>query len=245
MAGGNLAWSFAHAPSRQFSVSLIHSDVNYLGGYEDQLYDYRYSALSAGESFRLSERLELTTTANATLLLSPDRDGESREGAAIVGIDFAWNERTALSASLGVSLRNIDGTESSGTTGDLSLVRTSETRDWRLDLSHGLEPYGIGVLSESSSASFSLTQRYTSRLQAGLTLGISNNRDAGGGVTVDSRTYRSGDLELLWRVHETWSVAAGVGLASATEPNAADGSVGGWSFELRSAWTPSPRVLRH
>lgn len=243
-AGGNFAWLFAHAPSRQLSVSLVHSNVDYMGGYEDQLFDYRYSALSVGESFGLSERLALTTTANATQLLSPDRDSESREGAASAGIDFEWNERISLMASLGLSLRNIDGVESSGTTGDLSLTRVGETRDWRLVLSHGLEPYGTGVLSERSSGSFIFTQHFSSRLQAGMKLEVSINRDAGSGVTIDSRKYRAGDLELLWRVHETWNVTAAVGVASANELNVTDGRVDGWSFQLRSSWTPSPRVIR-
>jgi hypothetical protein len=243
--GGELEWSITHAPSRQFLVNLSHSDVGYTGAYDGRLFGYQYSALSAGESLRFAERFALSFTGSATLLRSPDRDSESREHAVQVGIDFDWTERTALSASFGASRRNIDGEQSSGTTGYLTLTHEDGARDWRFSVAHSLVPYGTGVLTEHDDATFSFTQRYSSRVQARLNLGVARNRDTVSTFDLDNRTYRHGDLELGWMLRETWRVAVVAGVASASEPQAFEGNISGWSFELRGAWTPNPHVFGH
>lgn len=242
--GGELTWSLYHSPGRQSILSLVHSEVSYTGGYDGRLFGYEYSALSASESFRLSPRTAFNITGAATQLKSAERGSESQERVASVGVEFGWTERTSLAASLGLSRRDVDGSESSGATYDLSIVHKDETRDWSLSLSHALVPYGTGVLAERESAAFALTQYLSPRLQASLNLGIARNRDAGYGFELDRRTYRHADFELGFSMRETWNVFAAAGVAGAEELYSGGDRVDGWRFALRSVWTPAPRSFR-
>jgi hypothetical protein len=242
--GVNVGWSLLHSDAVQFDVSTNAENVDYTGGYVGQLYGYDYAALSAGETYRFSPRTALTLTAFGSKLDSPDRDSKSRERGVSLGVSFGCTERLSVSATLGVSRREIDGVASSGTTGDLSLSHKGETRELSFNLEHSLQPFGTGVLTERDTAELGFVQDFDSRLSSITRLGYARNADAGLGTTFDSRTYRYADTELRWQLKETWYAGLVAGYASATDLGAPE-SVGGWSVILRSGWTPSRHVLGH
>ncbi len=242
--GANAGWNFIHSDSRQFNASVSYQDVEYTGGYVDELYGYQYAALSAGESFQISPRTTLSVTSFGSRLDSPDRGTESRELGVSLGFSFAWTERLNVAAQLGISRRDLDGEGSQGGTGNFSIAHKGETRQFSLSYAQQLEPFSTGVLTERETAELEFVQEFDSRLSSISRLGFARNEDAGFGTTFDSRNYRYLNTELRWQLEETWYAALVAGYATATDLGAPE-SVGGWSLVLRSSWFPSPHVIRH
>lgn len=238
------AWTFLSSESRQFDASVSFQDVDYNGGYSGRLFGYRYGYASIAETFSLSSRWSLTTTGFATDLDSPQRGSTSREHGASLGFQFDFSEYTQVSASLGLSQRDIAGRSDNGTTRNFSWSHHAETGEWRLDYAHSLVPFGTGVLEEQDNLQLVLIKDFSRRLRAVSRLGLTRNRDAGFGFTFDSRTYRNGQAELLWWLGEKWYVGADVGYANAINFGAPR-SYGGWTVGLRTTWSPNSRVIGH
>jgi hypothetical protein len=242
-----LAWQLQHSEENGFNVSLGWQDVDYTGADEDRLFGYRYATLQAGESFGLSTRGALIVSAFGSALDSPERGSQSREHGLSLGWDFAWTERTSMSLSLGLSRRDVDGADETGTTRNFSLVHKDETRDWSFVYSHSLVPFGTGVLTERDTARLQVMQALSPRLGYLLRAGYSRNSDAGFGVTIDSREYSFGETELRWQWLETWSVVLAGSFGRAIDSGFAqtNTSADGWGVALRTLWAPRARVFGH
>jgi hypothetical protein len=240
-------WQTQQSEGRGFNFSMGWQDVDYTGANENQLFAYRYASLQAGESFGLSTRSTVVVSAFGSALRSPERGSESREHGMSLGWDFAWTERTTLSMSLGLSRRDVDGADDTGTTRDFSLVHHDETRDWTLTYSHSLVPFGSGILTERDLAQLQVVQSLGPRFQCLLRGGYARNEDAGFGVTFDSREYSYLESELRWQWVETWNVALATNFARASDSGFAqnNSSADGWAVALRATWAPRPRVFAH
>ena len=244
LRAADVSWRFAHSGSKEFNAGANYSDVDYTGGYEGQLYDYRYGTFSAGETLSFSPRLSLSFTGFGSQLRSEQRHSDSSEAGVEVGMQFAWDEATRVSASLGVSRREFDGERSDGRTGSFLFAHDGETRQWRLSLDQSLVPYGTGVLTERDTGELTLVQHFDSRWLTIGRLGISRNEDVMTFSGIDARTYRFADLELRWDVRETWNASIVCGYSDAQDPFVTD-RIGGWTLALRTRWAPSRRVLGH
>lgn len=238
------AWRLFQSEDRRLDVSGSFQKIDYTGEHAGQLFGYRYGSLSATENFTMSPRVVVSVTGYGTQLESPERGSDSREQGASFGVNFAWSERTQLSATLGKSRRDIEGDKSTGTIGSFNVTRKAETREYSLDLSHSLVPMGTGVLTERDSAQLSLTQDLRPRLRALVRAGYARNREAGFGYTFDSRSYQYADLEFRWQLAETWFSSLVTGYASARALDT-QGSIGGWNVVLRMSWAPVKRVFGH
>jgi hypothetical protein len=208
------------------------------------LFGYRYGAYSVGENIAFSPRIAVSLSAFGNRLESPERGSESQEAGLSFGVSFAWTERTNMQATYGRSRRDIAGARSLGTTGTFALTHQDETRDFSLELSHSLVPFGTGVLTERNNAEFAIAENLNSRWRGVGRAGYSSNKDAGFGFIFDSRTFRYVNAELRWQVVETWFTSLVAGYASASDIGAAE-SIGGWSLALRTGWTPAKRVFGH
>ncbi len=242
LGAASASWRLSHSDSRELNLDASYQDVNYTGRCVGTLTDYRYASLSAGERFIYSPRTSWSLTAFGSQLRSPEIASESSEAGVSLGYDFAWSERTSLSAGLGFSQRDFDGDHSTGRVGYFSFLHRRERREWRLNLDHSLVPFGTGVLTERDTAELSLTQDFDARLRGIARLSLARNEDVAGATHVDVRTYRYADLELRWQVKETWSVGFISGYSDAQEPDAPQ-RVGGWTVALRTTWAPNGRVL--
>jgi len=244
MRNADASWRFVHSGSGEFNTSASYSDVDYTGGYQGQLYDYRYGTMSAGETVSFSPRLAFTFTGFGSQLRSDQRGSDSSEAGVSVGVQFAWDENTHVSASLGVSQRDFNGERSDGRTGSFQFARDGETRQWRVSLEQSLVPYGTGVLTERDTGELSLVQHFDARWLAIGRLGVSRNDDVMTFTGIDARTYRYADVELRWDVKQTWNASVVCGYSDAQDPFVLD-RVGGWTVALRTRWAPSQRVLGH
>jgi len=238
------SFGLSHSDARELQLSASFQDVNYTGGYEGQLYDYRYGSASLGERFTWSTRTAFTLSGFASQLRSSQRGNENQEAGVSLGMDFAFTENTFMSATFGVSRRDFDGSHSNGRLGSFSLSHQGETRRWHVSLDHSLVPFGTGVLTERDTAEFALTQQFDTHWLGMLRLGWSRNEDAQPVFNnIDARTYRHADLELRWQLDPAWSVSMVSGYADAQDPGAPE-RVNGWSLALRTTWAPTRRVIR-
>lgn len=243
-----LGWRYDSSENRQFSLSVSYQDVDYTGAYEDILTGYRYASANVGESFTLSPRVALSVNAFGSQLRNGVRDSTSNEHGVSLGMQYAWTERTTMSASFGVSREVTGGDEKSGTTRDFSLEHKSELLVWSLSYSHRLQPYGTGVLAEHDSAQLQMVRALSPRFSALLRGGYSRNDDDGFGFTFDSRSYRFGESEIRWQVRETLGVSLSTGYSNAKQDatffsRAEDAS--GWSVAFRTRWAPRAYVIGH
>jgi len=244
LRAADAGWRFAHANARELNVSASYSDVRYTGGYDQNYSDYDYGALSVAETLTLSPRLALTFAGFGSHLHSEQRGSDNREAGISVGFDYSWSEATQMSATFGMSRRDFDGEHTQGGTGSFNLSHRGETREWRLALDQGLEPYSNGVLAERTTGQFSMIQHFDPRLLAQMRVGLSRNEDVVVPTGVDARTYRYADVELRWLAKETWSVSAICGYADSQLPYAPEREEG-WTVALRTGWSPSRHVLGH
>ena len=242
--GVNASLSFLHSDSKQLDASITYQNVDYTGAYTGQLYDYKYGAFSAGETFIYSERTSWILTAFGSDLDSEQRGSSSREQGISLGINFALSESTSLSGALGVSLRDFDGAQSTGTVGNFALTHRGESRQWSLSAARSVEPFGTGVLGERITAEFAMVQDFDSRLQGIAHVGYVRNDDQGFGSTFDGRTYRYADAEMRWHFTETFSAGVVAGYENASDQYAPD-PVSGWSLALRGNWLPGKHVFGH
>ncbi|HTU65476.1 MAG TPA: hypothetical protein VMF52_05990 [Steroidobacteraceae bacterium] len=247
LAGG-IGWKFAHAETRQFGASLDYQDVDYTGAREELLTGYRYGRATLGESFTLSPRAMLTASVFGSQLRNPERDSTSDERGASLGVQYAWTERTTMSATLGLSRQDTDGERSRGTTRDFSLQHKGERLDWTLSYSHSLQPYGTGVLAERDTAQLEFVQALGPRASAVLRGSYARNEDGGFGLLFDSREYRYAEAALRWQVRETWSASLSTGWSSARQDATffrREESASGWSVSLYTTWAPRALVIGH
>jgi hypothetical protein len=241
--GGNAGWTRQLSDSRQFQLSGNYEQVDYTGGYVGQLNAYNYGGVSAVETFTYSPRLAFSVNASGSALKS-ETQSESREYGVGVGMNFAWSENLTVSLEVDASRRDLDGTSSTGGTGNFSLQHTGERHEFSINYGQSLQPFATGVLTERETAEVRYVQYIDSRLRSVSRVGFERNEDAGFGTTFDSRNYRYLDTELRWQFQENWYSSVTAGYATATDLGATE-SVGGWSLALRAVWTPDRHVFGH
>lgn len=184
---------------------------------ENNLIDYRYTAVSPALTYALSERNTFRFIPSVSRYSAIDGITESNSTSFQLGFDRQLNELWTLKTTAGYSkvtdrqkfyfsgfyLGTIDSTQKS-TVYSANLVRQTEALTLNFGASQGLVPTGFSYLSRQQSANFQANYTYSERwsFTANLSRQHNSNPAANGGS--NQYNYNYATISANWHWTEQW-----------------------------------------
>lgn len=201
---------------------------HYLDAEFTGLTDYDYGSLSVFSTYALSEKGQLTITAQSGELRVPSRSGANQQDSMLrLGWRYQPFSLWTLEASAGPSYVKSDFSSNDGAVYMLEVVRRAERWTFNASASQDVAPTGRGELTRRERIGIGLTSSITQYLSAGITLAGIRNEDllSAPGTLADDVRYGRVDLQTNWRFAEDWSLSFAVGAATqsyASRPQSAE-----------------------
>jgi hypothetical protein len=243
-AAGTWRWSLSER--RQLFASVSDSDVHYHGALDaDQvLPGYKYRVASLGETFVVSETLQLDFSAFGSQIQTDTVGNSSHEYGLQGQLTYAWSDRTRFVGSYGRSERVLAGRSSPGTDINLSLTHDVTLGSLSLSYVRSLVAIGLGFLEQREVTAVNLSRELAPHLKATLSYTHAKNDELAVVLSVDRPHYDYYLGTLDWHPQENWAVGLQVGSVRTTGAGffLQGQAVSQWRSSVYLNWTPRPRV---
>lgn len=178
------------------------------------LFDYDTHRVSAGYIYNLSERDAVSLTLSGSQYTSPDNNDNKVDSYEIsAGYRRALTETTIGELILGVNESkqesSISSSDENGYVVRAKLERKTEQTNYLLEISHDLQPSGLGSVNETNEFDFRLLHGFSTRLKGILNMryqqssGFDSNSSA-------KNHYAIIEPGLRWNVTRWWTLSGGL-----------------------------------
>ena len=244
--------SWTYAQTERYSSTLLGSyyDADYISDVAaaTPLQSYHGNSFSATEQLRHSDSLAGFVTATEASYSVKDIAAPFHTDGIVAGFKLQLSERTNLSADAGVNRTTFSSLASTGSLGDLTLTRNTETGSLSLNASRTVAPVGFGEITQQDTLRLSAQRDLQERLTASAAVSYfrySSVFRIPGLISVNlaglDRTYAQVTGGLTWHATETWSVGGAVLATRLSAPTTRTGD--DWQIRLQTTWTPLAHSL--